>query len=108
MKKYTVIGNIGSTIIKNRPFTNNEDITIIVRDIWNEEQPPVMLTVIGSFQKYIKELTGHDYEEKYMKKKFTYTSWCDLESIEILDKKGKTIKTIFRDTPEKDFTKWIN
>lgn len=67
MKKYTVIGNIGSTIIKNRPFTNNEDITIIVRDIWNEEQPPVMLTVIGSFQKYIKELTGHDYKKSITK-----------------------------------------
>ena len=107
MKRYTVIGNIGSTTIKREPFTNKEDITIIINDSWDNEQSPVMLTVIGSFQKYIKELDGHDYEERYMKKKFTYTPWCDLELIEVIDKDGNTVKTISINTPEEEFSKWI-
>ena len=52
MKLYQVKGTVASTRIKNDPFTKIEDITIIVSDIWNEKQAPVMLTIIGSFKNW--------------------------------------------------------
>lgn len=102
MRLYTVVGNITSA------FHGEGNITVIINDIQNRKQPPVMLTAIGAFQKYIEKLNEKDYEEKYMKKKFTFTPWCDLDQIEVMDEDGKIIKIISRTTPEEIFTQWID
>lgn len=102
MKEYKVKGNIGSV------HCRNGEISVIINDLRNVEQAPVLLTVIGSIKEYINEIEGTDYEEKYMRKIFTYTSWCDLEKIEVLDENEKIVKTITSNTSKEEYSNWLD
>ena len=65
---------------------------------------PTMLEVGGTIKEYLNELYDTDYAEKYMRKRFTYTSWCSLVRVEVLNSVGQVIKTGCQGT---DFRKWI-
>lgn len=102
MKEYKVTGNISH--IECGHFQS----FIRIEDLSNEEQAPVLLEAIGNIQTYIDELTSTDYEEKYMRKIFTYGHMCVIEKIEVLDSKGKIVKTITPGTRKDEFSKWID
>ena len=102
MKEYKVTGNISH--IECSHFQS----LIRIDDSRNEEQAPVLLTAIGNIEAYIDDVTSTDYEEKYMRKVFTYTEWCDIEKIEVLNEKDEVVKTITRATKKDEYSKWLD
>lgn len=48
-----------------------------------DNKPPVMLEAIGEMAKYIEELEMTDDEERYLKARYYYNSYCGVRSIEI-------------------------
>lgn len=110
MKLYTVEGNISGVEITPLP-TGKRNVLVTVKDIFNDEQAPVMLHVYGQLEDYVDEVTNTDSEEKYMTKRFTYDDMCYLQKIEVLkeDPKGsRVVKTIEIDTPRKEWANWID
>ena len=99
MKLYKVKGNVGGT------SQNGNYMYITVHNIYNNEQAPVMLEVLGNFKDYINELNGGDSEERYAKKVFYYDWFCTLMKIEVLDENGKVVKTVEADWLNYDWTK---
>ena len=66
-----------------------------------------MLTARGTLAQYIHELSCTDHEEKSMRKRFHYNSFCVLQKVEVLDYKSSThaVKTV---TEGSDFSEFID
>lgn len=70
---------------------------------------PVLLEVIGdSIPKYLHELYNTDCEERYMKKKFTYSAYCLCLKIEVLNENEEVIKTVDLYTDDTKFLNFID
>ena len=88
MKRYKVKGNISS-------FESNGLITI--KNLYDNEQPPILLRASGKIFTYINYIEGTDENEKYYQKIFTYCSILEIRKIQVLDKNGNIVKTIIND-----------
>ena len=101
---YMYIGNAsGHSTNPSEPNT----LTVFLHDPDEAKKPPVMLTAHGTLAQYIHELSCTDHEEKYMRKRFHYNSFCVLQKVEVLDYKSFThaVKTV---TEGSDFTEFID
>lgn len=87
MKRWKVTGNVSEMSCNGQ---------IVVRDIYNDSQAPVILNTGGQIFNYLEYLNGCDDAERYMRKRFTYCSICWVRKIEILND-GKVVKTITDD-----------
>ena len=101
---YMYIGNVsGHSTNPSEPDT----LTVFLHDPDEAKKPPVMLTARGTLAQYIHELDCTDHEEKSMRKRFHYNSFCVLQKVEVLDYKSSThaVKTV---TEGSDFSEFID
>ena len=82
------------------------------RNGWEEPQPSISWKKIreksgGHLYHHIHELDCTDHEEKSMRKRFHYNSFCVLQKVEVLDYKSSThaVKTV---TEGSDFAEFID
>lgn len=102
--EYIYIGNVsGHASAPSEPNT----LTVFLYDPADTKKPPAMLTAHGTLAQYIRELSSTDYEEKYMRKRFYFNSFCSLQKVEVLDYKTAkhVVKTI---TEGSDFSEFID
>ena len=103
--EYTIKGAING--LEYKAGSKYPNFIRVETTIFNK-QTPMLLEVIGtSIPKYLHELYNTDCEERYMKKKFTYSAYCLCEKIEVLDKNDKVVKIIDFYTDETKFLKFI-
>ena len=77
---YMYIGNVsGHSTNPSEPDT----LTVFLYDPDEAKKPPVMLTARGTLAQYIHELDCTDHEEKSMRKRFHYNSFCVLQKVEV-------------------------
>ncbi len=105
---YTIIGKITGLDYKGNNDKGFPDFIHIETEVFNQKMP-ILLELIGdSIPKYLHELYGTDCEEKYMKKKFTYSPYSLCLKIEVLDENNKTVKTVDLYTDETKFLNFID
>lgn len=88
MRRYKIKGNISGF---------DSDGLITIYNLYDIEQPPVLLRASGEIFKYINEIEGTDEEEKYYQKIFTYCSILEIRKIQVLDENDNIVKTIIND-----------
>lgn len=90
MSEYAYIGGIDIISTDGRP---GNEMTVVLYDINDPDKAPAMLKVYGNIANYIYELYGTDRAERYARKRFTFSSFCTLTKIEVLDG-DKIVKTV--------------
>ena len=103
LRTWSYEGNIGEFACR-RNYRNETIIdTIRLYDINDERKAPVMLNCSPCLFAYIFDIEGHDDEERYLRKIFTYDACLILRKIEVLNRDGKVCKII----EEGDERNWI-
>ena len=96
-------GNIGATSWK-RNYRGEAIIdTLVLYDLNDDKKAPIMLNCSSCLFSYIDDIEGHDDEERYLRKRFTYDNCLILRKIEVLNRDGKVCKII----EEGDERNWI-
>lgn len=100
MRKFVVEGQVYSL-----GYHNGFAYVIVESYEHDDSIAPTMLEVGGTVKEYLNELYDTDYEEKYMRKRFTFTNWCTLVRVEVLNRAGHVVKKVEQDS---DFWSWID
>lgn len=91
---WTYEGNISSVSYRK----NYREETIIdligLWDLDDYKKAPILLHCSACLFNYIDDIEGHDDEERYMRKRFTYDNIMYLRKIEILNADGQVCKII--------------
>lgn len=90
MNEYSYVGNIDIISTDGRP---GRSMTVVLYDFYDPYKAPTMLNTYGNLASYISELYGTDGKERYMRKRFTFSPFCTIKKIEVLDG-DKIVKTV--------------
>lgn len=102
-RTWTYEGNIGR-ISYQRNYRGETIIELIeLDDLDDYKKAPILLHCSPCFFAYIDDIEGHDDEERYMRKRFTYDSILCLRKIEILNSDGQVCKSIV----EENASGWV-
>lgn len=99
---WTYEGNIGA--VSFRKNCRGETIIDLVEldDLDDYRKAPILLHCSACFFAYIDDLEGHDDEERYMRKRFTFDATLTIRMIEVLNTDGQVCKIVSEES-ERDW-----